>query len=981
MQKSIRLVADGKRHRLIGAALLVAVFWSISEETLASRSSTPVASANHDTPLIVYGDKNLPPYEFLEDGEPRGANIDLWKVISRELNRPLIVRLTQWSAAQEKVNQGEGHALTLMSINAERMKLYDFTSKTLPITFSLFVHATDPRSSNIHNYSKSRIGVTAGGYPRTWVKKNMPEVKLILIENHLDGYKKLLNKEIDAAGLVTWTGYYVLDEAGIGSVTAISPPFAKKDVGIPIPKGNSKLVEQINQALTKIKASGEYDKIINQWSGDNIILLKHREWTWYLTTLSIILFLFITSLFLFFRARTKSRLLQSEILEHKKSDQELKQREKELLQAQRIAKLGSWELEHETQKMTWSTEVFTIFGLDRKNEKPSIDALLNCAHPDDLQATTNHYLELSKNLRKFDFEHRIIRQSDGEVRIIRETSDHQLHSAIGETKSLGIIQDISDQRTLEKQVRWSQKMDAVGQLTGGIAHDFNNILGIIIGNLNLLESQIPADEKLQKRTKNIKKAADRAVKLTKQLLGFSRRQPTQTSLLNINKVIKGMDNLISRSITPQVEVDFKLSDELWLTEIDSGDFEDALLNLILNARDAMPEGGRLVIGSKNCNIDAAYCAQNPGMTPGEYIQLAVSDTGEGISLKQQEHIFEPFFTTKARGKGTGLGLAMVFGFVKRSRGYVKVYSEINIGTTFKLYIPQGKGTEQPVDLNAESFKALPTGTETILVVDDEEELLMVARECLETLGYRVISAIDGNQALDCIGKEHSISMLFSDVVMPGGINGYELAEQATAIRPDLKVLLTSGYLGEITIHRNQACFNDHFLSKPYSQQELAQRVGSILGKTFTEIRWTKGMSIGIDAIDNDHRKLIMLLNRCNKMQHDGYSQVEVSTIITELIDYAETHFQREEAIMKACGCPESEIHIKEHELFLTQVQEQQSRLQGGVLTIEALLEFLTHWVKGHVIGGMDQAIATHCQGKDLLIEQALKLDNSNTQLD
>ncbi len=411
-----------------------------------------------------------------------------------------------------------------------------------------------------------------------------------------------------------------------------------------------------------------------------------------------------------------------------------------------------------------------------------------------------------------------------------ETIGSSITDINGETIGyIEIARDITERKHLEEQVRRSQKMDAVGQLTGGIAHDFNNILGIIIGNINLLECQYQKDKTIQKRTSTIKKAADRATNLTKQLLSFSRRQPAKTSRVNINKVIVGMDNLIARSITPQVEVTFSLANEVWLTEIDSGDFEDALLNLVINARDAMPGGGQLTVKTNNSDIDAVFCEQNQGIPPGEYVQLSVSDDGDGISDEQIEHIFEPFFTTKPQGKGTGLGLAMVFGFVKRSGGYIKAYSELNIGTTFKLYIPRTKGQEQQEKLDNNSLGMLPKGAEAILVVDDEMGLLTLAQEALEGLGYRVITATDGNQALDRLVEEPNIALLFSDVVMPGGINGYDLAEQATVNRPDLKVLLTSGYLGEITIYKRQEQFSEGLLSKPYSFQELALAVGTLLG--------------------------------------------------------------------------------------------------------------------------------------------------------
>ena len=391
-----------------------------------------------------------------------------------------------------------------------------------------------------------------------------------------------------------------------------------------------------------------------------------------------------------------------------------------------------------------------------------------------------------------------------------------------------ISEEIEGRRLAEDAQRRSQKMDAIGQLTGGIAHDFNNILAIILGNIEILKSKIPDGDKLLGRIETINKAGLRAADLTKQLLSFSRSQAAQLTVTNINQAIGEMDSLIARSLTPEVEVEYHFADKLWLTEIDPGDFKDALLNLCINAHDAMAGHGHLIIETRNATLETEYCVQNNEATPGQYVELSVSDNGEGISVELQERIFEPFFTTKDQGKGTGLGLAMVYGFIKRSRGCIKVYSEPGIGTTFRLYLPRAHGEEPLNEQNDEQAEILPHGQETILAVDDEAMLLDLTRESLETFGYRVLIASDGEQALQRLDEEPNIDLLFSDVIMPGGINGYELAEQATASRPNLKVLLTSGYTEKVMHHNGNARFNDNLLSKPFSRSDLAHRVRLIL---------------------------------------------------------------------------------------------------------------------------------------------------------
>jgi len=608
---------------------------------------------------------------------------------------------------------------------------------------------------------------------------------------------------------------------------------------------------------------------------------------------------------------------------------------------------------------------------------------LDLVHPDDQASTLGEMKKLGKGITTFYFENRY-RHKNGEYRVLA-------WSALASTEEqliYAVANDITEQRQTEQSLRRAQKMEAIGQLTGGIAHDFNNILGIISGNLDLLKHQV-TDDKARKRVETIKGSAQRAADLTKQLLGFSRQQSTQRIRTDIRRVIRQMESLIASSLTPEIAVEQQFAEDLWQTEIDPGDFQDALLNLAINARDAMPDGGILTLEARNCTLDTAYCAQNPGATPGEYVQLAVSDNGMGIAPADREKIFEPFFTTKPPGKGTGLGLAMVYGFAKRSKGYIQVYSEQEIGATFRLYLPRAEGEEQPQEATSESTERLPRGNETLLVVDDEEELLKLAEESLLALGYRVLTASSGWQAMERLAESPNIDLLFSDVVMPGGMNGYELAERATNAYPQLKVLLTSGYTDKAVAHNGQARFAANLLSKPYSQAELAQGVRALLGEldileptrnepdrtsaqtNVEAIEWTDALSIGVDAIDADHKTLLALLNRCQQAMAVKESEQDIHSILDELSDYVQTHFQREESVMAVVDYPGLENHRQVHQLLLKQVEKRRGLLKRGELTIGDLVALLHSWLLDH-IDNMDGAIKPYCEGKDDLIEQALE---------
>lgn len=381
-----------------------------------------------------------------------------------------------------------------------------------------------------------------------------------------------------------------------------------------------------------------------------------------------------------------------------------------------------------------------------------------------------------------------------------------------------------------------QKMEAVGQLTGGIAHDFNNILGVIIGNLDLLKRQLVGDESATKRLTSALKASKRAAKLTKDLLAFSRKKVTEKVTVDINEALRDMEQLFVHTLAHQVDVVFDFGVDLWFAEIDPGDFQDACINLLINARDAMPEGGEIVFVTENIIVDESFSSEHIGLSEGEYILLSVIDSGTGMPPAVLQHIFDPFYSTKLQGKGTGLGLSMVFGFVKRSGGYLDVKSVVDVGTEFQLYFPRTIEQHSHVDISHNDAVVFPLANETILVVDDEEALLELAAEYLNSQGYKVLTASRGAQALDILANNNNVSLLFSDIMMPGGINGYQLAERACEVNPDIKVLLTSGYAEQKNFTESQDRFNDNLLSKPYNQNELLLRVSGMLRNVSLDVR-------------------------------------------------------------------------------------------------------------------------------------------------
>ncbi|MDO8606362.1 MAG: PAS domain S-box protein [Phaeospirillum sp.] len=405
---------------------------------------------------------------------------------------------------------------------------------------------------------------------------------------------------------------------------------------------------------------------------------------------------------------------------------------------------------------------------------------------------------------------------------ITHLPDHGLFTAF--------IRDLSDQKRTEAALQRSQKLEAVGQLTGGIAHDFNNLLGIITGNLELLQKNVAGDEKASKRVATALNSARRGADLTRRLLSFSRQDQggQGKAACDVGEVVVGMLEMLQRSLTRRVEVSTRIAPNLWLTEINRSEFEDSLLNLAINARDAMPEGGALMIEANNIIIEPEYRRIDPNLAAGSYVVASVSDTGTGIPKDILDRIFEPFFTTKERGKGTGLGLSMVYGFAKRSGGHLRVYSEPGVGTTFRIYLPRQVGaSEMPGAV--EEAAAMPRGDETVLVVDDEPYLAEIAGEFLDDLGYETIVCSDPREALELLERRDDIHLLFTDVVMPYGIDGFALERRVRELGRRCRVVFTSGFTGyahnspgeETNLHRR-------LLIKPYGKAELARLVRDAL---------------------------------------------------------------------------------------------------------------------------------------------------------
>ena len=446
-------------------------------------------------------------------------------------------------------------------------------------------------------------------------------------------------------------------------------------------------------------------------------------------------------------------------------------------------------------------------------------------HADGVTPLLVHDMPASRALRgeAFDATEIVVRPVSGNPPVHLMISGRPLRDAAGAISGAALVyHDATASRETEHKLLQSQKLDAIGKLTGGVAHDFNNMLTVITGTTETLVSSLAHEPKLQKTAELIDQAAERCSELIQHLLAFARRQPLQPRNVDVNATVLDIAKLLRPTLGEQIEVDSILEQETATVHIDASQLANSLLNMAINARDAMPNGGKLLLETRNVVLDEAYAQANPGVKPGPYVMLAVSDTGTGMSQDVLDKVFEPFFTTKEVGKGSGLGLSMVYGFVKQSGGHIRIYSEVGHGTTIKLYLPPARGGQ--VEAVPGAAAPLPHGNETIMVVEDDALVRNFVTAQLQSLGYRTVGAANGPAALNLIEGGQAFDLLFTDVIMPGSMSGRELAEKVLKLRPGTKVLYTSGYTDNAIVHQGRLDPGLLLLTKPYRKSQLANMI-------------------------------------------------------------------------------------------------------------------------------------------------------------
>ncbi len=515
----------------------------------------------------------------------------------------------------------------------------------------------------------------------------------------------------------------------------------------------------------------------------------------------------------------------TDITERAAAEQAVRNTEDRMRFALENANVGTWDVDFATGVTRWSEILEAQFGLPAGTFGGTFQAFVDLVHADDRELVRETIAEATRSGRDFSYTHRAI-LPDGTLRWLTGSGRVLLGERDEPVRGVGICQDISERRRLEAQNQHLQKMEAVGCLASGVAHDFNNLLTVILGFCELVLTDLSPDDPRYADISEIQTAGARGAELTRQLLSFSRKQLIEPTRLDLNAVVAGMQSMLGRLIGEHVKIVVALRPDVAHIVADHGQVEQVVMNLAVNARDAMPHGGTLTIETANIDLDEHYAAAHAEVKPGAYVGLTITDTGTGMTPEVQARLFEPFFTTKGPGKGTGLGMATVYGIVMRSGGSVGVYSEVGKGTAFKVYFPQADLPATAVDGPAPLAPA-HDGTQTVLVVEDEESLRELSKRLLQRHGYNVLIAVDAAEALRLFEDNPSIDVLLTDVVMPGA-SGPELTRQLIEQRPALRVIYMSGYTEEAIVQHEVIRSGVAFLNKPFTFEALGEKIREVL---------------------------------------------------------------------------------------------------------------------------------------------------------
>ncbi|MCF8089722.1 MAG: transporter substrate-binding domain-containing protein [Desulfotignum sp.] len=778
-----------------------------------------------DRPIVVGGDRNFPPYEFLdENGQPAGYNVDLTRAIASEMGLNIDIRLGRWTERIEALENGRIDVMQGMFYSPDRDLTFDFSQPHAVSHYVAVVRTGEgPAPESVQDLSGKRIVVEQGDILHDFVITNDLDNQAVAVADQETALRELREGRHDCALVSLITALYLTNKHGWSDVVIGKQTIFAAEYCYASAKGQKALLAQFSEGLKALDNTGEYRRIHDKW------LRVYQDTPTSLTdALRYSAIVIIPLLVIILLAVTWSWLLRRQVAEKTNALQESLDRFKYVFEAANVGK-----------SITLPT--------GEVNANKAYADFLGYA-PEELEGKKWQDLTPAQDIEKID---RIIRPLlTGEKRADRfeKRYVHKNGTLLWADVSVAIwrddkgtplyfmttIVDITERKKVEadhdklqSQLLQAQKMESVGRLAGGVAHDYNNMLGVIMGYAQLAIDKTDPEDPLRADLKEIVTAAERSTDITRQLLAFARKQTIDPKVLDLNEAVEGMLKMIRRLIGEDIDLSWKPKPGVWPVKIDPSQLNQILVNLCVNARDAIADVGKITIETDTVRFDDAYCADHAGFIPGEYVLLAVSDDGRGMDRKTLDNIFEPFYSTKAIGKGTGLGLSVIYGIVKQNEGFINVYSEPGKGSTFRLYFTRHADDVSPIETVAPEETPVGSG-ETVLVVEDETSILKLAKRILEQLNYTVLTAETPGEAIAVTNEnDGDIHLLITDVVMPE-MNGRDLAEKLLAEYPKLKVLFMSGYTANVIAHHGVLDADVHFIQKPFSNKDLAVKVRKAL---------------------------------------------------------------------------------------------------------------------------------------------------------
>jgi len=782
---------------------------------------------NHG-PIRFAPDPHFPPFEFFDqDGQLSGATPALLDMMAKNLNVSFVtVRYATWNDVLEGMRRGEADMLGTLTWSKERDEFLLFTQPYLEVPFVLFVRKDTPPSTTLTDISSGKLGVVENNGAHSWLSEHHPDIQPLLVSTVREGLMMLALERIDGLIETLPVGAQVISELSLNNLHVAGDVLSKQPQHLAVSKTNVMLLAILEKGLKSI-SSAEKDMIVRHWLGfENLRGEPDLPW-WFkqilLASGLLVIFLLVSILVLRRVVRLRNSALQFSENRYRTLLENLPQ----MIFLKDVNSIYISCNEHYAR----------LIGLKPAELPGKTDYDFYPKHLADKYRADDQEVMRSGLVRDIDE----ALETNGN-KIIIHTVKTPVYDDDGNVRGvLGIFWDVTElkqheaeRERLEVQLRDSQKMEGIGQLAGGVAHDFNNILTVIMGNINLLESDKSLDAEGRALLHEIQQSADRASNLTRQLLTFSRRQAVHMTAIDVNNVLMRLKPILDPLARDLMVMQIDTTPDLPPVLADANMLEQIVINLAVNARDAMPTGGLLSIRTRVVEFDDVDCKINKNRKPGRYVVLEAEDNGHGMDDETKAHIFEPFFTTKSLGKGTGLGLATVYGVVQQHGGWIEVESALDHGSRFTIFFPTDPTLKKESSPLAPRI-AVPGGAETILLVEDEASLRRVINLTLTRLGYRVHLASSGDEALvrwPAIADE--VNLLLSDIVMPGSCSGIELAKQLIEQKPSLQVLLCSGYSDDHLIKNNALPPNTHFLAKPYEISTLANLIRSILGSVSTD---------------------------------------------------------------------------------------------------------------------------------------------------